>query len=73
MEIIIKRVKSNDFRSYHINSDKFKKKLGFKSKYNIEDGVKSLMAQFKKNFSFFQENKNKSFFYNVKHLKKFGF
>ena len=29
----IKRIKSNDIRSYHVNSDKIKTRLGFKSKY----------------------------------------
>ena len=69
----IKRIKSNDIRSYHVNSDKIKTRLGFKNKYKIEDGVKSLIAHFKNNVVYYKKNKNKTFFYNVKHLKKLGF
>ena len=38
-KIKIIRTKSNDLRSYHINSDKIYKLLGFKPKRNIEQAV----------------------------------
>ena len=36
-----------DNRSYHVNSDKIKKVLGFEPKYNIDDAVISLCQAFK--------------------------
>ena len=36
-----------DNRSYHVNSDKIKKVLGFEPKYNIDDAVTSLCKAFK--------------------------
>jgi nucleoside-diphosphate-sugar epimerase len=38
---------SNDNRSYHINSDKVTRALGFKPKYTIEDAVRDLCHAFK--------------------------
>jgi nucleoside-diphosphate-sugar epimerase len=33
---------SNDNRSYHVNSDKIKRVLGFKAKFTIEDAIRSI-------------------------------
>ena len=46
----IEYVKSNDNRSYHINSDKISKKLGFTPKKNINEAIKDLIKAFEKNF-----------------------
>jgi nucleoside-diphosphate-sugar epimerase len=46
-EIEIATTESNDVRSYHINSDKVARVLGFKPKYTIEDAVRSLCTAFK--------------------------
>jgi len=46
-EIEIVTTESNDIRSYHINSDKVKRVLGFQPKYTIEDAVRSLCEAFK--------------------------
>jgi nucleoside-diphosphate-sugar epimerase len=46
-EIEIVTTTSDDIRSYHINSDKVARVLGFKPKYTIEDAVRSLCAAFK--------------------------
>ena len=59
---------SNDKRSYHINSDKIKRKLNFRPKYNIEDAVLDLCKAFKKKKlinTFADEN-----YYNIKVLNK---
>ena len=37
---------TNDNRSYHVNSDKISKKLGFVPKYSIEDGIEELVGAF---------------------------
>lgn len=38
---------SDDIRSYHINSDKVTRALGFKPKYTIEDAVRELCVAFR--------------------------
>ena len=45
---IAEKTKSNDNRSYHINSDKIFNRLGFKAKRNIEEAVRDLCVSFKK-------------------------
>lgn len=40
--------KSNDNRSYHVNSEKIQKKLDFKPLYNIEKAIMDLMEAFEK-------------------------
>ena len=46
--IKIEREKTDDIRSYHINSDKIKKILNFTPKYSIEDAILELCNAFKK-------------------------
>lgn len=38
---------TNDIRSYHINSDKIKRCLGFEAKYSLEDAARDLCKAFK--------------------------
>lgn len=66
--ITLEIVKSNDLRSYHINSDKIKKILNFTPKYSIDYAIKELCNEFKKNN--LKNVFNKNIFYNVKTLKK---
>jgi nucleoside-diphosphate-sugar epimerase len=67
-EIQIEVTQSNDNRSYHINSDKIKKVLGFTPKYTIEDAVREICNAFKKNLlpNSLQDDR----YFNVKRLKK---
>ena len=44
--IAIEQTDSNDNRSYHINSDKIARVLGFRPKRNIEDAVRDLCRAF---------------------------
>ena len=46
-EIAIETTTSNDPRSYHINSDKIRRVLGFVPKHTIEDAVRDLCRAFK--------------------------
>ena len=46
-EILIEILKSNDQRSYHINSDKIKNELNFVPNFTIEDAVKEICDAFK--------------------------
>ncbi len=45
--IPIETAPSDDIRSYHINSDKVKRVLGFQSKHTIEDAVRELCEAFR--------------------------
>jgi nucleoside-diphosphate-sugar epimerase len=68
INIKLKTIPSNDNRSYHINSDKIKKVLNFKPKYNLEDAIKELCVAFdKKKLIKTFDNDN---YYNIKVLKK---
>ncbi len=67
-KISIKKEKSNDLRSYHVNSDKIKKVLNFQPRKTIEDAINELINEFQKNKlkdSF--ENLN---YFNIKKLIK---
>lgn len=46
-KVMIKTTESNDPRSYHINSDKIKRVLGYAPKRSIEDAVRDLCKAFK--------------------------
>jgi nucleoside-diphosphate-sugar epimerase len=46
-DVSIVTTPSDDLRSYHINSDKIKRALGYAPKYTIEDAVKGLCAAFR--------------------------
>lgn len=46
-EIPIATTSSDDNRSYHINSDKVKRVLGFQPKFSVEDAVRELCGAFR--------------------------
>jgi nucleoside-diphosphate-sugar epimerase len=65
--INIKVTESDDKRSYHINSEKIRRELGFSTKFTIEDAARDLCKAFGKGLlpnSFEDDN-----YYNVKKLK----
>jgi nucleoside-diphosphate-sugar epimerase len=65
IEIVV--AESDDKRSYHINSDKIRRELGFVPRRSIENAVRDLCNAFKQNLlpnSFDDEN-----YYNVRRLK----
>jgi nucleoside-diphosphate-sugar epimerase len=61
---------SDDPRSYHINSEKIYKALGFKPKYSIEDAVRGLCTAFREGKlpNSFDDNK----YFNVRTMKAIG-
>ena len=69
-EIEIVNTPSNDNRSYHINSDKIRRVLGFLPKYTIEDAVRDLCGAFR------EGNLPNSFdddvYFNVRTMKATG-
>lgn len=67
-EIPIITTKSEDNRSYHINSDKIKQILGFKPNRSVEDAVRELCTSFKKGL--FKNSIDNDLYFNVKRLKR---
>ena len=67
-EILIEVQKSNDLRSYHINSDKIREELKFIPKYTIEDAVIEICDAFKKNS--FTDALNNTKYLNIKRIKE---
>ena len=61
--------KSNDPRSYRMNSDKIIKK-GFKPKYNYRDCINELLTEFKKGFKPSDKNWNLKWLLKKNYIKK---
>lgn len=59
---------SDDMRSYHINSDKIKRALGFVPKHTIEDAVRDLCAAFREGR--FKDSMTDDRYFNVRRLKR---
>lgn len=68
--IPIEVTKSNDPRSYHINSNKIKRVLGFQPKYSVEDAVRDLCKAFREGMlpNSFDDDR----YYNVRTMKSIG-
>ena len=66
-KIVIEKTQSNDNRSYHINSEKIFKSLGFRAERSIEEAVKDLCASFKSGL--IKKSFENDFYYNVRRLK----
>lgn len=67
-EVKIEVSKSEDNRSYHINSEKIRMKLGFIPKFTIEDAVNELCDAFDKNL--LPDSLQNDDYFNVRKLKK---
>jgi len=61
---------SNDPRSYHINSDKIARVLGFRARYTIEDAVRGLCQAFKAGL--LPDSMTDDIYYNVRRMKRLG-
>ena len=59
---------SDDNRSYHINSDKIQKVLGFRPKHSIEEAVRGLCKAFREGK--IPDSMKNDWYYNVRTLKK---
>lgn len=59
---------SNDNRSYHINSDKIKRVLGFEAKRTIEDAVRGLCAAFREGK--IPNSMTDDWYYNIRTMKR---
>ena len=47
-DIVVKKTPTNDNRSYHVSSEKIKKKLNFTMKYTVDDAIYDLKDAFEK-------------------------
>ncbi len=61
-------VPTNDNRSYHINSDKIKKVLGFTPKFTVEEAVQSLIDAFNKGL--IKDAMNNPLYHNIKRMRE---
>ena len=67
-EIEIVRTPSDDNRSYHINSDKIKDRIGFVPKHSVEDAVRDLCKAFRE--AGLPNSLEDDIYYNVRRLKR---
>lgn len=69
-DIPIEVTVSNDPRSYHINSDKIKRVLGFQPKHSVEDAVRDLCTAFREGR--LPNSFDDDHYYNVRTMKLLG-
>ena len=69
-EISLEVSPSDDLRSYHINSDKVTKILGFKPQYSVEDAIRGLCQAFKDGK--LPNSLDDDNYFNVRTMKKVG-
>lgn len=69
-EIEIVTTPTDDIRSYHINSDKIARVIGFKPKHSIEDAARDLCKAFKA--SKLPNSFDDDIYFNVKRMKRLG-
>jgi len=67
-EIPIVTTPTDDIRSYHVNSDKIQRVLGFRAKRTVEDAVRDLCAAFKSGK--LPNSLDDTFYFNVRRLKQ---
>lgn len=67
-DIEIVTTPSDDNRSYHINSDKIKRVLGFQPKHSMEEAIRDLCNAF--NTGKLPNSFDDDFYFNVKRLKR---
>jgi nucleoside-diphosphate-sugar epimerase len=69
-EIKIVTTPTNDMRSYHVNSDKVGRVLGFVPKHTIEDAVRDLACAFRNHL--LPNSFDDDWYYNVRTMKVLG-
>ena len=69
-KINLEYTKSDDNRSYHINSNKIKKVLGFKPIKSIEEAIQDLISAFEKKL--FSNTLSNEEYFNIKKMQKIG-
>jgi len=67
-DIPIVTTPTDDIRSYHVNSDKIQRVLGFKPKHSVEDAIRDLCAAFQSGK--LPRSLDDTFYFNVRRLKE---
>ena len=67
-DIPIVTTPTDDIRSYHVNSDKIKRVLGFQAKRSVEDAIRDLCVAFKEGK--LPNSMQDTFYFNVRRLKE---
>ena len=67
-DIPIVTTPTDDIRSYHVNSDKIKRVLGFEAKRTVEDAIRDLCVAFKQGK--LPDSMQDTFYFNVRRLKE---
>jgi nucleoside-diphosphate-sugar epimerase len=67
-DLAIVTTPTDDIRSYHINSDKIKRALGFVPQYTVEDAVRDLCHAFKSGE--IPNSMEDDYYFNVRRLKR---
>jgi nucleoside-diphosphate-sugar epimerase len=67
-DIPIVTTPTDDIRSYHVNSDKIQRVLGFKPRYSVEDAVRDLCKAFKRGK--LPNSLQDTSYFNVRRLKE---
>ncbi len=67
-DIPIVTTPTDDIRSYHVNSDKIQRELGFKPRFTVEDAVRDLCKAFKAGK--LPNSMQDTFYFNVRRLKE---
>ena len=67
-DIPIVTTPTDDIRSYHVNSDKIRRVLGFQPKRTVEDAIRDLCKAFKENK--LPNSLQDTFYFNVRRLKE---
>ncbi len=67
-DIPIVTTPTDDIRSYHVNSDKITRVLGFKPKHSVEDAIRDLCKAFKAGR--LPNSMQDTFYFNVRRLKE---
>ena len=67
-DIPIVTTPTDDIRSYHVNSDKITRELGFKPRFTVEDAIRDLCRAFKAGK--LPNSMQDTFYFNVKRLKE---
>ena len=58
---------TNDIRSYHVNSDKIQRILGFRPRYNVEEAIQSLFEAYRAGK--IEDPLNNPLYYNIKTMQ----
>ena len=66
-EIDVEVTPTDDIRSYHVNSDKIQRALGFKPQRTVEEAIRGLAEAFRNGQ--LPNSMNDDWYYNVRHLK----